>query len=260
MKRLTVLTALLLFGGAANAAIYGITGGNWDLVGTCSNNASDAVSCSESGEVYDNGEVPPAAVLGGTPGIINWTIGDTGVEGNPPAQTGTYSGTIITDDVTGDVIGGSLVVTGTIGKEIQVGFNSWWYLQYTDLTVPLVEGGIATSASQDCWRTALAPAGCFGPNAGALSAWNPSSGNETYNTGVDPDPDNPVDGPARAAVEFDPVTGLLRIFKEGYSPSTPAGSDLYHDLTLDVQIIPVPAAVWLFGSALGLLGWARRRV
>lgn len=25
-------------------------------------------------------------------------------------------------------------------------------------------------------------------------------------------------------------------------------------------VVPVPAAVWLFGSALGLLGWARRRV
>lgn len=27
----------------------------------------------------------------------------------------------------------------------------------------------------------------------------------------------------------------------------------------DVNVIPVPAAVWLFGSALGLLGWVRRR-
>jgi len=26
------------------------------------------------------------------------------------------------------------------------------------------------------------------------------------------------------------------------------------------QVVPVPAAAWLFGSALGLLGWARRRV
>ncbi len=25
------------------------------------------------------------------------------------------------------------------------------------------------------------------------------------------------------------------------------------------QVVPVPAAVWLFGSALGMLGWARRR-
>ena len=27
----------------------------------------------------------------------------------------------------------------------------------------------------------------------------------------------------------------------------------------DVQVVPIPAAVWLFGSALGLLGWVRRR-
>jgi hypothetical protein len=25
------------------------------------------------------------------------------------------------------------------------------------------------------------------------------------------------------------------------------------------QVVPVPATAWLFGSALGLLGWARRR-
>lgn len=29
--------------------------------------------------------------------------------------------------------------------------------------------------------------------------------------------------------------------------------------TLGLTIVPVPAAVWLFGSALGLLGWVRRR-
>jgi hypothetical protein len=27
----------------------------------------------------------------------------------------------------------------------------------------------------------------------------------------------------------------------------------------DVAVVPVPAAVWMFGSALGLLGWMRRR-
>ena len=29
--------------------------------------------------------------------------------------------------------------------------------------------------------------------------------------------------------------------------------------TLDSAVVPVPAAVWLFGSGLGLLGWFRRR-
>jgi hypothetical protein len=40
--------------------------------------------------------------------------------------------------------------------------------------------------------------------------------------------------------------------------SNPPGSDI--DAVGAIQtVIPVPAAVWLFGSALGLLGWVRRR-
>lgn len=34
---------------------------------------------------------------------------------------------------------------------------------------------------------------------------------------------------------------------------------IYGKYTFDVVLIPVPAAVWLFGSALGLIGWLRRR-
>jgi len=30
-------------------------------------------------------------------------------------------------------------------------------------------------------------------------------------------------------------------------------------VAIEVEVVPVPAAVWLFGSALGLLGWVRRR-
>jgi hypothetical protein len=30
-------------------------------------------------------------------------------------------------------------------------------------------------------------------------------------------------------------------------------------INMSTAVIPVPAAVWLFGSALGLLGWIRRR-
>jgi hypothetical protein len=29
---------------------------------------------------------------------------------------------------------------------------------------------------------------------------------------------------------------------------------------VNANVVPIPAAVWLFGSGLGLLGWFRRRV
>jgi hypothetical protein len=34
---------------------------------------------------------------------------------------------------------------------------------------------------------------------------------------------------------------------------------LIDNVSIETQVVPVPAAVWLFGSALGLLGWIRRR-
>jgi hypothetical protein len=42
--------------------------------------------------------------------------------------------------------------------------------------------------------------------------------------------------------------------------STPGNAALSHITFYDTEIIPIPAAAWLFGSALGLLGWMRRRL
>ncbi len=37
------------------------------------------------------------------------------------------------------------------------------------------------------------------------------------------------------------------------------GNNSIYEIALTTAVVPVPAAVWLFGSALGLLGWMRRR-
>jgi len=42
--------------------------------------------------------------------------------------------------------------------------------------------------------------------------------------------------------------------------SVQTGNNSIYQINLTVATVPVPAAVWLFGSALGLLGWMRRRV
>jgi hypothetical protein len=39
----------------------------------------------------------------------------------------------------------------------------------------------------------------------------------------------------------------------GFLPNT------FQQYTLNYSVVPVPGAVWLFGSAIGVLGWARRR-
>jgi len=53
----------------------------------------------------------------------------------------------------------------------------------------------------------------------------------------------------------------LRVAASGDIPNLNAFGDLQGIAidNLSVQVVPVPAAVWLFGSGLGLLGWFRRR-
>ncbi|MGI9309855.1 MAG: VPLPA-CTERM sorting domain-containing protein [Gammaproteobacteria bacterium] len=64
-------------------------------------------------------------------------------------------------------------------------------------------------------------------------------------------------------LELEPNNGVdnwLRISADGKTLTF--STDVPHDLD-NVRIltaaVPVPAAVWLFGSALGILGWTRRR-
>jgi len=54
--------------------------------------------------------------------------------------------------------------------------------------------------------------------------------------------------------------GLIRVV---FDPSISASIGYHFPTVIDnvvVSAVPIPAAVWLFGSGLGLLGWLRRRV
>ena len=53
-----------------------------------------------------------------------------------------------------------------------------------------------------------------------------------------------------------PDASVVSLGANAYSVTFGTGANV---IEVDVQIVPVPPAVWLFGSGLGLLGWLRRR-
>ena len=58
-------------------------------------------------------------------------------------------------------------------------------------------------------------------------------------------------------VRYENTTGVQALVSGFFTRS----NEDYADVTYIVfaEVIPIPAAVWLFGSALGLLGWLKRR-
>ncbi|MBT8443858.1 MAG: VPLPA-CTERM sorting domain-containing protein [Gammaproteobacteria bacterium] len=271
MKKFLLATALALTTGVASAATLTITGGNWDSSTTWNNNAPGDPNTTF---IYQNGDAIPTPQLGGVPNAAFTWNDDTGAPRTDlSAFTGTIGGTLEIDDGTGAVIGGSLVITGTIGDQVVVGTNSWWLRIWEDVSINLATGS-STVGSVDCARSAFAPANCFpGVLGGMPSAFDISGGAVTpggcYLPGATNDPANDPtstalpcgpNGPPVAQASWDGST--LTLHNEGRDAAGNVnGTDLQNafSLTVEAQVIPVPAAVWLFGSALGLLGWMRRR-
>lgn len=270
MKKLLGITALALVSFSANAAIVtvNITSGDWASNTTWNNNADASVNTTT---LYDNGDAIPGQILGFMP----FPAGQWSDESNVPRGdllpfNGTYGGSITYDDVTGDVISGSLVATGRIGDQVQVGGSSWWLRIWEDVSIDLATG-LSTVGSVDCAKSLFAPAGCSpGVISGMPFAFNISAGSATpggcYLPGATNDPINDAastappcgpNGPALGKASFDGTT--LSLFKEGRDAAGNVnGTDSLYAFTLTTAVVPVPAAVWLFGSAIGLLGFRRK--
>lgn len=67
---------------------------------------------------------------------------------------------------------------------------------------------------------------------------------------------------AAAAGSVGDVFDLTGFFGDQSNGSFQTGAgEYYFDIqSMSMSVVPVPAAVWLFASALGMLGWLRRRV
>jgi hypothetical protein len=152
------------------------------------------------------------------------------------------------------VVGGSLVVTGSIADAVVVG-TTWWVRQYNNLVINF-ENSTATTSGNSCSATIFAPIGCF-----AVVNPNTHTGIFAPLTGIASQDAQGAGGlPYLGAtyVTFDATSGVLELFRNGRNPAAPTGTDVLNRFTL--QVVPVPAAAWLFGSALGLLGVARRKL
>lgn len=68
-----------------------------------------------------------------------------------------------------------------------------------------------------------------------------------------------VDLNAARGEEFAMGVAVHNLDEGGKLGGSSAGTDFKTELILTTVAIPVPPAIWLFGSALGLLGWIRRK-
>lgn len=130
--------------------------------------------------------------------------------------------------------------------------------------------GIGTVAPGQPWTVTFDARGSFGPGGVAFAEFF----NELSGGGTSPCTGCGILGGAPLQLDPDPtvwksfsfsgvngadVSGGVTL-QLGATTGGGAGSfaNMYYD-NISINVVPVPAAVWLFGSALGLLGWVRRR-
>lgn len=149
--------------------------------------------------------------------------------------------------------GGSMSITAKVGATP---------LMTHTMTSGVLSSGTATAASWGCvegiFGGIVGAHICANLNLGGNLALDSTIGNSgTAVTVVLGGDDYSVGAPQSLATSYSSLA-LTSLGGGNWKLSNATGTSGY-DFTFNVAVVPVPAAVWLFGSALGLMGAMRRR-
>lgn len=279
-SKLLLIAALALVATSANATVWIISGGGLSTWFTNGTNGGSNQTVYESG-FGTNAQAPGPRFSGyNCLGVTGASCADDDGTGPDAAQSEVwgaaagYSGFYDDNGTQGDASDdtGTISWTGESGTAASAGIelfttsiNSGSYDVATGVvTTPnaSVTGGIAPFG-MNCWNNPTA-VGAYGANfCGNLT------GGAAFTTGAA----QPIFSRylPEGSVNFVRNSGdgsiTVTLANLTYSSCTAANpltcgsssSDIFGVWTLTSSTVPVPAAVWLFGSALGLLGWLRRK-
>ncbi len=200
--------------------------------------------------------VATALAAGSASAASEWVLQSVATKSNNGTASLALTGTLTFSNG----VGNSLNADGAFGGSTKVGMTPLFTWNFgSDFSI---SGAGTGSGSFDCIE------GVFGGVVGASICGNYNFGANGYNEStVNTDGSNRVIGgddgaigPAQSIADFSGLSPVI--------PPTDFSSIIVLEngttysgtiFTFVANPIPVPAAAWLFGSALGLLGWVRRR-